>query len=35
LDAFLVKAHDDDLSQGAIVLKREIKKKIAEAAAAA
>jgi large subunit ribosomal protein L28 len=35
LDAFLVKAHDDDLSQGAVVLKREIKKKIAEAAAAA
>ena len=35
LDAFLVKAPDDDLSQGAIVLKREIKKKIAEAAAAA
>jgi large subunit ribosomal protein L28 len=35
LDAFLVKAHDDDLSQGAIILKREIKKKIAEAAAAA
>jgi large subunit ribosomal protein L28 len=35
LDAFLVKAHDDDLSQGAIVLKREIKKKIAEAAVAA
>jgi large subunit ribosomal protein L28 len=34
LDSFLVKAHDDDLSQGAIVLKREIKKKIAEAAAA-
>jgi large subunit ribosomal protein L28 len=34
LDAFLVKAHDDELSQGAIVLKREIKKKIAEAAAA-
>jgi large subunit ribosomal protein L28 len=34
LDAFLIKAHDDDLSQGAIVLKREIKKKIAEAAAA-
>jgi large subunit ribosomal protein L28 len=35
LDAFLVKAHDDELSQGAVVLKREIKKKIAEAAAAA
>ena len=35
LDAFLVKAHDDDLSQGAVVLKREIKKKMAEAAAAA
>jgi large subunit ribosomal protein L28 len=35
LDAFLVKAHDDDLSQGAIELKREIKKKLAETAAAA
>ena len=35
LDAFLVKAHDDELSQGALVLKREIKKKLAEAAAAA
>ena len=35
LDAFLVKAHDGDLSQGAIELKRQIKKKIAEAAAAA
>ena len=35
LDAFLVKAHDDDLSQGALILKREIKKKIAEAVAAA
>ncbi|MGD0719883.1 MAG: 50S ribosomal protein L28 [Roseiarcus sp.] len=35
LDAFLVKAHDDDLSQGAILLKREIKKKLAEASAAA
>jgi large subunit ribosomal protein L28 len=35
LDAFLVKADDGDLSQGAILLKREIKKKIAEAAAAA
>ena len=35
LDAFLIKAHDDELSQGAIVLKREIKKKLAEAAAAA
>jgi large subunit ribosomal protein L28 len=35
LDAFLIKAHDDDLSQGAIILKREIKKKLAEAAAAA
>jgi large subunit ribosomal protein L28 len=35
LDAFLIKAHDDDLSQGAIILKREIKKKIAEAAVAA
>ena len=35
LDAFLIKAHDDELSQGAIVLKREIKKKLAETAAAA
>jgi len=35
LDAFLVKADDGDLSQGAILLKREIKKKLAEAAAAA
>jgi large subunit ribosomal protein L28 len=35
LDAFLIKAHDDELSQGALVLKREIKKKLAEAAAAA
>ena len=35
LDAFLIKADDGDLSQGAIILKREIKKKIAEAAAAA
>jgi large subunit ribosomal protein L28 len=35
LDAFLIKAHEDELSQGALVLKREIKKKLAEAAAAA
>ncbi len=35
LDAFLVKADDGDLSQSAIILKREIKKKLAEAAAAA
>ena len=35
LDAFLIKAHDDELSQGAIALKREIKKKLAAAAAAA
>jgi len=35
LDAFLIKADDDELSQGAIELKREIKKKLAEAAAAA
>ena len=35
LDAFLVKADDGDLSQGAILLKREIKKKLAEASAAA
>jgi large subunit ribosomal protein L28 len=35
LDAFLIKADDGDLSQGAIILKREIKKKIAEAAKAA
>jgi large subunit ribosomal protein L28 len=35
LDAFLVKADDGDLSQSAILLKREIKKKLAEAAAAA
>ncbi len=32
LDAFLIKADDGDLSQGAIELKREIKKKLAEAA---
>src|ERR1700749_507629 len=32
LDAFLVKASEEQLSQGAIELKREIKKKIAEAA---
>jgi large subunit ribosomal protein L28 len=35
LDAFLIKADDAELSQGAIILKREIKKKLAEAAAAA
>jgi large subunit ribosomal protein L28 len=35
LDAFLIKAHDGDLSQSAVELKREIKKKLAEAAAAA
>ena len=35
LDAFLIKARDEDLSQGAIELKREIKKKLAEAATAA
>jgi large subunit ribosomal protein L28 len=35
LDAFLVKAEDGDLSQSAVLLKREIKKKLAEAAAAA
>jgi large subunit ribosomal protein L28 len=35
LDAFLVKADDGDLSQSAILLKREIKKKLAETAAAA
>ena len=34
LDAFLVKAYDSELSQDAILLKREIKKKLAEAAAA-
>ena len=33
LDAFLAKAHDDDLSQNARVLKREIVKKQAEATA--
>jgi large subunit ribosomal protein L28 len=33
LDAFLVKAPETDLSQGARVLKREIEKKRAEAAA--
>lgn len=33
LDAFLVKAPEADLSQGARVLKREIEKKTAEAAA--
>ena len=35
LDAFLVKASDGELSQGALILKREIKKKLAETAAAA
>src|SRR5579871_1134361 len=35
LDAFLVKASDGELSQGALILKREIKKKLAENAAAA
>jgi large subunit ribosomal protein L28 len=35
LDAFLIKAHDGDLSRSAVELKREIKKKLAEAAAAA
>ena len=35
LDAFLVKASDGELSQSALILKREIKKKLAEAAAAA
>jgi len=35
LDNFLVKAGDADLSVGALALKREIKKKLAEAAAAA
>jgi large subunit ribosomal protein L28 len=34
LDAYLIKAKDDELSQGAVELKREIKKKLAEAAAA-
>ena len=34
LDAYLVKAKDDQLSQTAVELKREIKKKLAEAAAA-
>ncbi len=34
LDAYLIKAHDHELSQGAIELKREITKKLAEAAAA-
>ncbi|MGY2047721.1 50S ribosomal protein L28 [Methylobacterium sp. JK268] len=32
LDAFLVKAGEDDLSQNARLLKREIEKKLAEAA---
>jgi large subunit ribosomal protein L28 len=35
LDAFLIKSRDEDLSQTAVELKREIKKKLAEAAAAA
>ena len=35
LDNFLLKAGDDDLSQGARELKREVRKKLAEAAAAA
>ena len=35
LDAFLVKANDSELSQSAILLKREIKKKLAETAAPA
>jgi large subunit ribosomal protein L28 len=35
LDAYLIKARDEELSQGAIVLKREVQKKVAEAAAAA
>ena len=35
LDAFLVKARDTDLSQGARVLRREIMKKTTEAATAA
>jgi large subunit ribosomal protein L28 len=35
LDAFLVKAHDEDLSVGALSLKREVVKKIDEAKAAA
>ena len=34
LDAFLMKAHDDDLSVKALGLKRQIKKKTAEAKAA-
>ena len=34
LDAFLMKAHDDDLSVKALDLKRQIKKKTAEAKAA-
>ncbi len=35
LDAFLLKAGDEDLSVSALALKRELVKKIAEAAAAA
>ena len=35
LDAFLLKASDQDLSVGALTLKRELVKKIAEVAAAA
>jgi large subunit ribosomal protein L28 len=34
LDAFLLKAHDDDLSDKALDLKRQIKKKAAQAKAA-
>ena len=33
LDAFLIKAHEDELSQGARLIKREIEKKQAAAAA--
>jgi large subunit ribosomal protein L28 len=35
LDAFLLKQRDEDLSESALTLKRELVKKIAEAAAAA
>jgi large subunit ribosomal protein L28 len=35
LDAFLLKAHDDELSVGALAVKREVLKKIADAKAAA
>jgi large subunit ribosomal protein L28 len=34
LDAFLMKAHDEDLSQKCLSLKRELKKHVAEKAAA-